>query len=189
MLNALSTHWQPVHHFKSCWSHHYWGRYEWRKTTSAPKGSNGLREWMNHCLKYELDCLLTRIHIKIWIVEGLQEIVHYEFLSITPCRNPTEKFFSVNVFQSRCVSHMKITNVRVGTIHWNVIIASKFSYQLAIFIFVCNSHFWSKVPMWTFAIFIWVCNFHMSLQFSYQFAILTSRLQTSYVRSFILIPV
>jgi hypothetical protein len=33
------------------------------------------------------------------------------------------------------------------------------------------------VPTWTFAIFIWVCNFHMSLQFSYQFEILMSRLQ------------
>jgi len=32
------------------------------------------------------------------------------------------------------------------------------------------------VPTWTFAIFISVCNFHISLQFSYQFAILTSRL-------------
>jgi hypothetical protein len=93
-----------------------------------------------------------------------------------PRHNPTEKFFSRTSFQSRCVYHMKIANIHVGTIFQNVRIALQFSYQFAIFISVCNSHF-LVVPTWTFAIFIWVCNFHISLQFSYQFAILTSRLQ------------
>ena len=104
-----------------------------------------------------------------------------------PCCNPTEKFFSRTSFQSRCVSHMKIANVHVGTIHRNVRIALQFSYQFAIFT-VCNFHFslqfspFCTVPTWTFAILTLVCNFHMSLQFSCQLAILTSRLRTSDVR-------
>ena len=72
---------------------------------------------------------------------------------------------------------MKITNVYVGTIHRNVIIAN---WANAIFISVCNSQislqfsyqfailtFRGMVPTWMFAILISVCNSHISLQFSH----------------------
>jgi hypothetical protein len=66
----------------------------------------------------------------------------------------------------------------------------QFSYQFAIFISVCNSHFLVGVQFllgrlqfsYGFAIFIWVCNFHISLQFSRHDS------RTSYVHDFIWIP-
>jgi hypothetical protein len=113
-----------------------------------------------------------------------------------PRHNPTEKFFSRTSFQSRCVSHMKIANVHVGTIHWNMRIALQLSYQFAIFISVCNFHISLQFSpfgvlflrgrlqfSYWFAIFIWVCNFHISLQFSHHDSV------TSYARGFRLIPV
>ena len=66
------------------------------------------------------------------------------------------------------VSHMKIANVHVGTIHRNLRIALQFSYWFAIFISVCNSHFL------VYGSYVDVCNFHMGLQFSYEFAIFIS---------------
>jgi hypothetical protein len=71
---------------------------------------------------------------------------------------------------------MKIANIHVGTIHQNMRIALQFSYQFAIFISVCfvsvcNSH------ISVYSSYVDICNFHMSLQFLYQFAILTSWLQ------------
>ena len=75
-----------------------------------------------------------------------------------PRRNPTKKFLSRSSFQSRCVSHMKIANVHVGTIHRNVIIALQFSYQFANFQTVCNSHFL------VYSSYVDDCNFHMGLQ-------------------------
>jgi hypothetical protein len=85
-----------------------------------------------------------------------------------PRSNPTEKFISGTSFQSCCVSHMKIANVHVGTIHQNVRIALQFSYWFAIFISVCNSHFL------VYGSYVDVCNFHMGLQFSCEFAIFKS---------------
>ena len=106
-----------------------------------------------------------------------------------PRRNPTEKFFSGTSLQSRCVSHMKIANIHVRTIHRNVRIALQFciclqfSYQFAMFISVCNSH------LLVYGSYADVCNFYMCLQFSYEFAILScNNSSTSYVHSFIRIP-
>jgi hypothetical protein len=100
-------------------------------------------------------------------------IVPYEFLSSTTQSN--REILSRTSFQSRCVSHMKIANVHVGTIHRNVRIALQFSYQFAIFISVCNFHIslqFSRFGVWFlcgrlqlsygFAIFISVCNSHVT---------------------------
>jgi hypothetical protein len=118
-----------------------------------------------------------------WIVEGFARDHFVEFSSSTPQSNQNILSDPLQVFIP-AVSHMKIANVFVETIHRNVRIALQFSYQFEIFISVCNFSyqfailtFQCIVPTWTFAIFIWVCNFHMSLQFSYQFAILMSQLQ------------
>ncbi len=110
----------------------------------------------------------------------LQEIVLLSFCH--PHHNRTETFF---LFQNKfsfplCMSHMKIANVHVGTIHRNVRIALQFSYQFAIFISVfnfCISLQFSRFGVqflcghlqfsYEFAIFISVCNFHISLQFSH----------------------
>ena len=112
-------------------------------------------------LKYEL-----------WKVS--QEIVPFEFLSSR--RNPIEKIFFWNKFSIPLCHQWKL-HIQVGPIPWNMRIALHFSYQFANFISVCNSHFLvygSYVDVCNFHMF---CNFHMSLQFSYQFAILTLQLQ------------
>jgi len=103
------------------------------------------------------------------------EIVPNEFLSSTPQSN--QKILFQNKFSiSLCLLYENCKQP-----HRNH--TPKRENFFAIFIWVCNFHqlavltFWSTVPTWTFAIFIWVCNFHMSLQFSYQFAILTSQVQ------------
>jgi hypothetical protein len=62
-----------------------------------------------------------------------------EFLSSIPQLNGNILSISEQVFIP-AVSHMKIANVHVGTIHQNVRIALQFSYQFAIFISVCNFH-------------------------------------------------
>ncbi len=98
---------------------------------------------------------------------------------IDTAMEPKHSFCSRTSFHSRAVSHMKIANVYVGTIHQNVKIALQFTYQFAIFISVCNFHIslqFSRFGVYflrgslqfsyEFAIFIWVCNFHLSLQFS-----------------------
>ena len=155
---------------------------------AGSEGVWGFRERRNHRLKYESDCLRTGISIKIWIVEGFARDCSL-WVFCHPRRNPTEKFISGTSFQSRCVSHMKIANVHIGTIHQNMRIALQFSYWFAIFISVCNPHFLVHGSYVDVCNFHRVCNFHMSLQFSYQFAILTSRLQrTSYVLGFVWIP-
>ena len=97
-----------------------------------------------------------------------REIVPDEFLSSTPQSN--REILSRTSFQSCCVSHMKISNVHVGTIY-RMRIALQFLCQFTIFISVCNSHFL------VYGSYVDVCYIHMDLQFSYQFAILTSRLQ------------
>ncbi len=63
------------------------------------------------------------------------------------------------------VSHMKIANVQVGTIHQNVGIALQFSYQFAIFISVCNFHI--SLQFSHFGVYF----LRGHLQFSYEFAI------------------
>jgi hypothetical protein len=60
-------------------------------------------------------------------------------LSSTPQSNQNILSVPEQVFIP-AVSHMKIANVQVGTIHQNVRIALQFSYQFAIFISVCNFH-------------------------------------------------
>ncbi len=62
-----------------------------------------------------------------------------EFLSSTPQLNGNILSVSEQVFIP-AVSHMKIANVHVGTVHQKVRIALQFSYQFAIFISVCNFH-------------------------------------------------
>jgi hypothetical protein len=62
-----------------------------------------------------------------------------EFLSSTPQSDQNILPVPGQVFIP-AVSHMKIANVQVGTIHRNVRIALQFSYQFAIFISVCNFH-------------------------------------------------
>jgi hypothetical protein len=60
-----------------------------------------------------------------------------EFSSSTPQSNGNILSVSEQVFIP-AVSHKKIANVNVATIHQNVRIALQFSYQFAIFISVCN---------------------------------------------------
>ncbi len=79
-------------------------------------------------------------------MEGFARDHFIEFLSSTPQSNGNILSVSEQVFIP-AVSHMKIANVHVGTIHQNMRIALQFSYQ--------------------FAIFMSVCNFHISLQFSH----------------------
>ena len=77
----------------------------------------------------------------------LREILPYLWVFCHPRSNPTEKFISgTRSFQSRCVPYENCKRPR-------------------------RNHT-SKLEN-CFAIFILVCNFHISLQFSYQFAILT----------------
>ncbi len=78
-------------------------------------------------------------------MEGFARDGFVEFSSSTPQSNGDILSLSEQVFIP-AVSHMKVANVHVGTIHQNVRITLQFSYQ--------------------FAIFISVCNFHISLQFS-----------------------
>ena len=95
-----------------------------------------------------------------------------------PCRNPTEKIFARTSFQFRCVSHVKIANVHIGTVHRNKRISLQFSHQFAIFISVYNFHISLQFSpfgvqflrgrmqfSYGFAI-SYECNFHISLQFS-----------------------
>jgi len=117
-------------------------------------------ERRNHRLKYESGCLLKGISIKIWFVEGFaRDCLLWVFVIHT---QSNQEILSRTSFQSCCVSHMKITNVHVGTIHRNVRISLQFPYQ--------------------FAIFISVWKFHISLQFSHHDS------RTSFVRGFKWIP-
>ncbi len=129
-----------------------------------------LREQRNHCLKYESDCVSIGFGIKRWIMRGFVRDCFVEFLSSTPQSNQNILSVPEQVFIP-AVSHMKIANIHVWTIHQNVRIALQFSYlsyQFAIFISVCNSH------VSVYSSYVEVCNFHMSLQFSYEFAIFIS---------------
>jgi hypothetical protein len=96
-------------------------------------------EQRNQGLKYESDCVGTGIGINIWIVEGFARDYFVEFLLSTPQSNQNILSVSEQVFIP-AVSHMKIANVHVETVHQNVRIALQFSYQFAIFISVCNFH-------------------------------------------------
>ncbi len=99
----------------------------------------------NHGLKYESYCVSIGIGIKIWIMEGFARDCFVEFCH--PHRNRTKTFF---LFQN------------------------KFSFPLC-FICYCKCPRRNYTPKREncFAILISVCNSHISLQFSYQFAILT----------------
>ncbi len=101
-------------------------------------------EKRNHGLKYESDCVSIGIGIKIWIVEGFVRDCFVEFLSSTPQSNKKNLF--QNKFYSRCVSYKNCKLPR-----------RKYTPKRE------NC----------FAILISVCNFYISLQFSYQFAIVT----------------
>jgi hypothetical protein len=72
-------------------------------------------------------------------VEGFVKECFVEFLSSTPQSNQNILSVPEQVFIP-AVSHMKIANVHVGTVHQNVKIALQLSYQFAIFISVCNIH-------------------------------------------------
>ncbi len=72
-------------------------------------------------------------------MEGFARDRFVEFLSSTPQSNGNILSVSEQVFIP-AVSHTKIANVHVGTIHQKVRIALQFSYQFAIFISVCNFH-------------------------------------------------
>ncbi len=100
-------------------------------------------------------------------MEGFAKECFVEFLSSTPQSNRNILSVPEQVFIP-AVSHVKIANIHVGTIHQNVRIALQFSYQFAIFISVCNSH------ISVYSSYVDVCNFHMSLQFSYELAIFIS---------------
>jgi hypothetical protein len=100
-------------------------------------------------------------------MEGFARDHLVDFLSSTPQSNGNILSVLEQVFIP-AVSHIKIANIHVGTIHQNVRIALQFSYQFAIFISVCNSH------VSVYSSYVEVCNFHMSLQFSYEFAIFIS---------------
>jgi hypothetical protein len=128
-----------------------------------------VREQRNHGIKYESDCVCKGIGIKIFMNCGrfCERSFIVEFSSSTPQSNGSILSVSEQVFIPN-VSHKKIANVHVGTIHQNVRIALQFSYQFAIFISVCNSH------VSVYNSHVDVCNFHMSLQFSYEFAIFIS---------------
>ncbi len=94
-------------------------------------------EQRNHVVKYEWDCVIIGIGIKIWIVEGFARDCFVKFLSSAPQSNGNIISVLEQVFIP-AVSHMKIANVHVRTI--------------------------SKREN-CFAILISVCNFHISLQF------------------------
>ncbi len=130
----------------------------------------------------------------LWIVESFARDRFVELSSSTLQSNGN----IVSVLKQNfipAVSHMKISNVHVGTIYQNTVfipaavdvhsrhvisikslsnllcnfhISLQFSYQFAILISVCNSH------VLMYSSYVEVCNFHMTLQFSYQFAILIS---------------
>ncbi len=121
----------------------------------------------HHGLKYESDCVSIGVGIKIWIVEGFARDCFVEFLSSTPQSNQNILTVPEQVFIP-AMSHMKIANVCIGTIHQNMRIALQFSYQFAIFISVCNSH------VLVYSSYVDVCNFHISLQVSFEFAIFIS---------------
>jgi hypothetical protein len=162
-------------------------------------------------LKYESDCLRTGISVKYESWKVLHQIVPYEFLSSMPQPNQEILFqnkFSIPLCLSYenckcpCRNHTpKRENCFAMFISvCNFHISLQFSYQFAIFISVCNFHIslqfsyqFSNITFWCIS-YMDVCNFHMglqfslSLQFSYQFAILASQHHTSYVHSFIWIP-
>jgi hypothetical protein len=72
-------------------------------------------------------------------MEGFARDCFVEFSLSTPQSNGNILSVSEQVFVP-AVSHKKIANVHVGTIHQNMRIALQFSYQFAIFISVCNFH-------------------------------------------------
>ncbi len=92
-------------------------------------------------------------------MEGFARDRFIEFSSSTPQSNGNILSVPEQVFIP-AVSHMKIANVHVGTVHQNVKISLQFLYQFAIFISVCNFHIslqfspFGIVATWTFAIFI-----------------------------------
>ncbi len=99
----------------------------------------------NHGFKYESDCVSIGIGIEIWIMEGFANECFVEFLSSTSQSNQ------------------------------NILFQNKFSFPLCLIWNKCKCPHRNYTPKREnlFAILISVCNFHISLQFSYQFAILT----------------
>ncbi len=86
------------------------------------------REQRNHGLKNESDCVRIGISIKKFMNHGRYCERSYniiEFLSSTPQSNGSILSVSEQVFIP-AVSHMKIANFHVGTIHQKVIIGLQF---------------------------------------------------------------
>ncbi len=112
----------------------------------------------------------------------LQKIVPHEFLSSTPQPNQ-EILIQIKFSIPLCLSFKNCKHpYRNHT--------SKRENCFAIFILVCNFHIslqfsyqFAILTFCGFAIFIWVCNFHISLQFSHHDSI------TSYIQGFIRIPI
>ena len=111
----------------------------------------------------------------------LREIVPYEFLSSTTQSN-REILFRNKFSIPLCLSYENCKRPRRNH-------TSKRENCFAIFILVCNFHIslqfsyqFAILTFCGFAIFIWVCNFHISLQFSRHDS------RTSYVHGFIQIP-
>jgi hypothetical protein len=102
-------------------------------------------ERRNHRFKNESDCLRTGISIKYESWKVLREILPYEFFVIHAAIQPRNSF-PEQVFNPAVSSYENCKRPR-------------------------RNHTSKRENC--FAIFILVCNFHISLQFSYQFAILT----------------
>ena len=107
------------------------------------------REQRNHGLKYESDCIRIGIGIKIFMNCGrfCERLFRWVFVIHTAIKQ--KHFFCFRTsFHSHCVSYEN-----------------------------CKRPCRNYTPKHEncFAILISVCNFHISLQFSYQFAILTFR--------------
>ncbi len=105
------------------------------------------REQRNHGLKNESDCVRIGISIKKIMNRGRFCERSYRWVFVIHTAIKWKHSFCFRTSFIPIVSHMKIANVHIGTIHQNVRIALQFSYQ--------------------FAIFVSVCNFHISLQFSH----------------------
>jgi hypothetical protein len=101
-----------------------------------------LREQRNHGLEYESDCVCIRIGIEIFMNRG--SFCKRLFLSSTLQSNGNILSVSEQVFIP-AVSHKKIANVHVGTIHQNVRIALQFSYTRFITWYNTPSRDWNLI--------------------------------------------
>ncbi len=132
------------------------------------------REQRNHGLKYESDCIHIGIGIKIFMNRGrfCERSFRWVFGIHTTIERKHSFCFRTS-FHSRCVSYENCKRPRRNY-------TPKYENCFAILILVCNFHI-SLQFSYQFAILTFryssyedVCNFHMSLQFSYEFAIFIS---------------